>query len=118
MFPRLGFSQTVVTKLVDDQGIVSSLSLASLSDEIIATIGNVIRWPVSLVSRNMPYMRNQISFLVAKNLKLAAFMFKLMKLCSKPYNIRCINITSILQYQHQWELEQKKTNVTKVPIVD
>ena len=38
MFIRLGFSQTVAMKLVDDQWIDSPLTLASLSDEDIVTI--------------------------------------------------------------------------------
>ena len=42
IFLRLGFSQTVAMKLVDDQGINSPWTLASLSDEDIATIFDVI----------------------------------------------------------------------------
>ena len=38
MFLRLGFSQTVVMKLVDNQGMDSPHTLASLSDKDIATI--------------------------------------------------------------------------------
>ena len=43
-FPQTGF-QSVVQKLLDDQGMVSSWTLASLSDEDITTICNVIRRP-------------------------------------------------------------------------
>ena len=39
---RLGFSQAVVLKLVDNQGIDSPWTLASLSDEDIANICDVI----------------------------------------------------------------------------
>ena len=52
MFLRLGFSQTVAMKLVDDQGIDSPWTLASLSDESIATTCDVIR-PGGLVSGNI-----------------------------------------------------------------
>ena len=41
-----------------------------------------------------------------------------MEHCSKAYNIRCANNTSVMQYIHQWELEQKKTDDLKVPMVD
>ena len=60
---------------------------------------------------------NQISVLAAKNLKLTAYIFKLMEHCSKVYDIRCVNSTFVLQHQHQWELEQKKTDGLKVPKV-
>ena len=43
IFLRLGFSLTVAMKLVDDQGIDSPWTLASLSDKEIANICNVIR---------------------------------------------------------------------------
>ena len=58
---------------------------------------------------------NQIFILAAKNLKLMAFMFKTMECCSKDYSIGHISITSVLHYQHQWELEQKKTKDTEMP---
>ena len=61
---------------------------------------------------------NQISILTMKNLKLTAFAFKNINHCSKAYDIKCISNTSVLQYQHQWELEQKKTENTKVSTVD
>ena len=44
---------------------------------------------------------NQISVLATKNLKLVAFMFKMMKHCSKNYLIRDVNRTFVLRYQHQ-----------------
>ena len=67
MFLRIGFSQTVAMKLVGDQGIDSPLILASLSDEDITTICNVIRRPGGLVSRKLPDRGIQISILVVKN---------------------------------------------------
>ena len=60
----------------------------------------------------------QISFLVAKNLKLAAFMFKMMEHCSWTYNMRLVGSTTVLEYQHQWELEQKKPDNIKAPKVE
>ena len=50
MFLRLGFSQAVVLKRVDDQGIDSPQTLANLSDEDIADICNVIHRHGGLVS--------------------------------------------------------------------
>ena len=41
-----------------------------------------------------------------------------MRHCSKAYNIRCVDSTSVLQYQHQWKLEQKKIHNLHVPKVD
>ena len=61
---------------------------------------------------------NQISILVAKNLKLIVFMFKSMKCCSKAYDIKHVNGTSVLCYQHQWELKQEKTDNIKASKVD
>ena len=45
MFLRLGFIQTVAIKLVDDQGIDSPWTLASLSDKDIAAIYDIIHRP-------------------------------------------------------------------------
>ena len=45
-------------------------------------------------------------------------MFKFMEHCSKAYDIRHVNNITVLQYQHQWELEQKKSDDTKAPKVD
>ena len=45
MYLRLSFSQAVMLKLVDDQGIDSSSTLASLSDENNAAICDVICRP-------------------------------------------------------------------------
>ena len=53
-----------------------------------------------------------------KNLNLMAFMFKMMEHCSKDYEIKCVNSTSVLKYQHQWELEWKKTDNAEVLKVD
>ena len=44
-----------------------------------------------------------------------AFMFKTMKHCSKDYEIRHVNSTSVLQYQHKWELDQKKIDKAEAP---
>ena len=41
-----------------------------------------------------------------------------MENCSKEYSIKCVNSTSVLQYQHQWELKQKKTDDAEAPKVD
>ena len=61
---------------------------------------------------------NQISVLVAKSLKLTAFILKMMEHCSRAYNIRCINSTYVLKCQHQWEQEQEKSDDLKVPMAD
>ena len=63
----------------------------------------------------MPDRGNRISVLEAKNLKLTAFMFKTIECCSQAY---VINSTSVLLHEHQWELEQKKTDSTEAPMVD
>ena len=34
----------------------------------------------------------------------------MMECCSKDYDIRCVNSTSVLNNQHKWELEQKETD--------
>ena len=70
------------------------------------------------MSSKTPDRRNQISILSEKNMKLSTFLFKMMKHCSKAYDIQCVNSTSVLQYQHQRELEQKKPDDIKVPKVD
>ena len=76
----------------------------------------MIQRPGNLTSsEKMPDRGNQISILAMKNLKLAAFMFKSMGHCSKDYNITCVNRTSVLKYQHQWVLEQKKTEDLELP---
>ena len=85
-------------KLLDDQGIDSPQTLASLSDEDIATICNMICRPGRLVGGKTLDRGNQISFLTAKNLKLTAFMFKTMEHCSKDYRIQDVNSTSMLHY--------------------
>ena len=77
------------------------MALASLSDE---------ERPGSLVGSRIPERGNQISVLAVKNLKLAAFVFKSMKCCSKPYGFECVNSRAVLEFQHQWELKQKKTD--------
>ena len=118
MFFRLGFSQAVVLKLVDYQGIDSPQTLASLSDEEITEIFDIIYRPGGLVSRKTPDRGDKSSVLTMKNLKLLAFMFKTMEHCSKDYWIKDINSTSVLHYQHQWELEQKKTDNIEAPKVD
>ena len=104
-------------KLVDVKGIDSTWTLASLSDEDIATNWDMIRRPCGLVSSKMPNRENRIS-IPSNNLKLTAFMFKMMKHCSKACDIGCVNNTFVLQHQHQWELEQKKTDNAEAPKVD
>ena len=94
-------------KLVSDQGKDSPWTLASLSDEDITAICNMIQRSCSLVSEKKLDRGNQISILAAKNLKLAAFMFKMMEHRSKSDDTRHVSSTSVLKYQHQWELEQK-----------
>ena len=56
--------------------------------------------------------------LVEKNLKLEAFLLKTLEHCSRAYDIRHVNSTYVLTYQHQWELEQKKSDNLKVPKFD
>ena len=101
MFLRLGFSQAIVLKLVEDQGIDSPCTLASLSHENTIAICDMIHRPGGLVSGKTLDRGNQISVLATKNLKLDAFMFKTMKHCSKDFRIQDINSTSVLRYQHQ-----------------
>ena len=118
MLLRLGFSQMVAHKLVDDKGIDTLWTLASLFDEDITTICDVIKRPGGLVSSKMPDRMDQISILAVKNLKHAAFIFKGMEHFSKPYGIQPINGTSMLKYQHQWELEKEKPDDMEAPKVD
>ena len=101
MILRLGFSQTVAMKLVDDQGMDSQQTLACLSDKDTITICDMIHRPGGLVSMKTLDRGNQISVLATKKLKLMAFMFNTMKHCSKDYEIICVNRISVLQYQHQ-----------------
>ena len=82
-------------KLVDDQGIDSPWILASLFDEDIATIYNVILRPGGIVSRKSSNRGNQISVLAAKNLKLVAFVFMTMECYSKDYKISCVTSISV-----------------------
>ena len=70
------------------------------------------------MSGKTPDRGNQITVLAMKNLKLIAFMFKTMEHCSKDNRIQNVNSTSVLHYQHQWELEQTKSDNTKAPKVD
>ena len=118
VFLRLGFSQVMVLKLVDDQGRDSPWTLVSLSDVNIATICKMICKPGRLVSRKTPDRGNQIPILAMKNLKLVTFMFQTMEHCSTDYRIKDVNSTSVLQHQHQWELEQKKPDDIKAPKID
>ena len=41
-----------------------------------------------------------------------------MECCSKDYNIGCIDSKFVLHYQHQLELEQKKTDDAEATKVD
>ena len=95
----------VAQKLVEDQGKDPPQTLASLSDEIISAICEVIRRPGGLVSGRTHERGKQISVLVVKNLKLAPFMFKMMEHCSNSYKIKHVNSRAVLAYQHQCELE-------------
>ena len=70
------------------------------------------------MSGRTPDRSNHISVLATKNLKLVAFMFKTMEDCSKDYRIEDINSTSVVHFQHQWELEQKKSDNIKAPKVN
>ena len=79
---------------------------SKLLDMAITTICDVTRRPGGLVGRRMPERGNHISVLVAKNLMLSAFIFKLMEHCSKPYDIKHVNRRQVLEYQHQLKLEQ------------
>ena len=67
-------------KLVEDQGVDSSETLASLSDDEIAAIHDVIRKSSGLMCRRMPDRGNHISILAVKNLELLC-------LHSKPCDI-------------------------------
>ena len=70
MLLRLGFSQTVAMKLVDDQVIESPWTLASLSDEDIVTTCDMIRRPGSLASGKMPEREWRTSSLQCSCLRL------------------------------------------------
>ena len=110
MFLRLGFSETVAQKLAKDQGIDSPCALANLSNEDSTAICDIIRRPGYLVGWKTQDKWDQISILVAKNLKVTAFMFKSMEHWPKTYNNRYADYASVLQHQHQWEWEQKNTD--------
>ena len=100
-----------------DQGIISPRTRASLSDHDITVICGIFRRLCGFISGRMPDRGNQISILVVNYLKISTLMFKIIECCYMPHNIDCINSRRLLQYQHQWELEQKKTDnleVTKV----
>ena len=105
MFLRLGFNQIVDMKLVDDQRIDFPQTLASLSDEEIAAICNVIQESGMLVMWKMPDRGNEISVLAARYLKLVAFMFKTLEHCSKAYEIKHVKSISVLQYHYQCKLK-------------
>ena len=83
MFLRLGFSQAVVQKLVEDHGIDYQKTLVSLSDEDIARICDMICRPGELVSGETPKKGNWISVLIGKILYIVTILFKTMKHCSK-----------------------------------
>ena len=96
MFLRLCFSQTVVRKLEEDQELDSPWTLASLSDEGISTIYEVICRFNGLVSGKTVDKGNQITVLPMKNPKLVVLMFNTMEHCSRDYKIRHENSTSML----------------------
>ena len=83
MFLRLGFSHAVVLKLVDDQR-----TLASLSDEDIAAICNMIHGPGGLVNGTTPERGNLISVLVAENFKLVVFILRQWSIVPRTTGIR------------------------------
>ena len=75
-------------KDVDDQGIDSPWNLASHSDEDINAICDMIKR--SCGSLVLKYQTgSHISVLVAKNLKLVAFLFKMMEHCSRTFDKIC-----------------------------
>ena len=115
MFLRLGFSQAVVLKLVDDQGIDSPSTLASLSDKDITAICNVICQPSGLLSGKTPVRGNQFSVLATKNPKLMAFMFKTMEHCSKDNKIQDVTSASVLSYQHEWSWNRRNQTTSRIP---
>ena len=88
----LRFTQTGTYKLVGDQGIDSPWTLASLSDDDTTTICDMIRRP-GLVSSDTADRGSQISVLVAKNLKVTVFMFKMMEHFSRAYSIQLVDST-------------------------
>ena len=58
----------------------------------------------------MPAKGSQISILAARSIKFPTFMFKTME--------HCFNSRAVLEYQHQWDLEQKKTDKPEMLRVD
>ena len=66
----------------------------------------------------MPDRGNQISVLMVNNLKLAVFMFKMVEQFSRTCNRRPVDSTSVLKYQHQFKLEQKKSHYIEAPKAD
>ena len=97
-------------KLMEDQGMYSHEALASPSNDEITASCVMIGRPSSLFSGRTLNGGKTISILVVKNIKLAVFMFKTRECCSKPYDIYCVHSRSVLKYQFQWDLEQKKTD--------
>ena len=97
MFIRLLFSHILMKKLGKDQGTDFPMTLASLSDHDITAIYDAIERPGGLVSGRMPDRRSQISILAAENLKLAAFMSKMMEQCHKPEDIYHVNSRRLLE---------------------
>ena len=96
IFVKLLFSQTVTKKLMEDQGINSLRTLASLSSDDIPSICDVIIRPGDLVNRRLLGRVNQISVLATNNLKLTLMMFKMMEHCFMPYYIHCVWSRSVL----------------------
>ena len=66
------------------------------------------------LSGRTPDGRHHISVLAVKNLKLAMLMLKMIKCCSKPYDVNNVNSKRVLEYKHHWELEHKKTDNLEV----
>ena len=92
-------------QLVVDQDRI----LASLFDDVIIAICDIIRRPGGLVSGRMPDKEAP---------QACQLMFKMIECWSKPYDIHNVISRKVLKYQHQWDLEQKKTDDLNVPTVD
>ena len=83
MVVKLMFTQIVDEKLVKNQRIDSSEICASMSDDNITLIWNVIQSDGGFVKGRVLEKRNKISIKEAKNLQLVAIAFKMMEHCFK-----------------------------------
>ena len=96
MFVWLLFSQRIAKKLVDDQEIDSPNTLASISNNDIVTICDIIRRHGGFISGKTLDTGDQIYVLVTKNLKFPPFMFNIMECCSKLYDIHHVTSRKVL----------------------